>query len=88
VRISSAARQRTCGRSPPEPIRPTFSAAVAVAAATIATDQEADLLEDVRAAAEDDDTDKVQELQGPGVKLDSRSDELARRLGANECVTE
>jgi len=50
-------------------------------------DQEADLLEDVRAAAKDDDTQKVQELQQRGAELDNRSDELARRLGANDCVT-
>src|SRR5215213_1610279 len=50
-------------------------------------DQEAHLLEDVRAVAKDDDAEKVLELQRRGAKLDARSDELARQLGANDCAT-
>jgi hypothetical protein len=51
-------------------------------------DQEGDVLEEVRDAAKAGDEGKFQQLNTRGKALDARSDNIARRLGANDCVTE
>ncbi len=51
-------------------------------------DQEGDVLEQVTDAAKAGDQRKVQELGARGKALDARSDNIARQLGANDCVTE
>jgi outer membrane murein-binding lipoprotein Lpp len=49
-------------------------------------DDEAQLLRDIRNAAEDGDEQEIIDLQQEGEALDDRSDEVARRLDADKCT--
>ena len=66
--------------SPPEDLQDEHDEFISIAG------DETDLLRDIGDAADDNDQQKLLDLEQQGTKLDERSDKVAHQLGATECA--